>query len=562
MPTKSSLVVFFLLTAYLPLISQPGAPEEAVPDQLDYRWRNDDGNETDPTGATWRAAENSSITISDYNNVRLRFAVIVLATGPVFGPPYPQPTTRNVKLEYRQAGGVWTDITTSGNNHFKLALSGWFNDGDPVTDQLSSTSLEGGRMTESVSSFSFTFNWWDDLEFEYCFQPTSFVADDTYYFRMDFSGTATYLNTAQATLNIPDVTFTDGSGFSPDITRGEMNVLGRFELLSNASGPDFQSATVQLNGTRTGLSNLRLWASTDGTFDTGSDTQLGSTVSVDPGDGNSVTFNSFSESIGTSGKTFFLTADVAMEATGVVRGAIVENSSLIISNGRLTSTISNAPLSSGDASLPIELTLFSAEAIPDGVLLNWTTESEVNNLGFILERAVGANHRSAGSEDVVVWHSIASYQTHHALAGQGNTSSRTDYEFLDVTAQSAATYRYRLSDVDTKGRITILDVLEITLQETDNPDETRLNPASPNPFNPQTKIGYQLAEEASVLLSVYDIQGRLISRLIDGSRQSPGGYSVFWNGKDDFGRQAASGTYILRLIAGETVQSQKVLLMR
>lgn len=334
-------------------------------------------------------------------------------------------------------------------------------------------------------------------------------------------------------------------------------VLGRFQLVSDESGPSLTGASIQLNGTRTGMSNLNLWASSDVSFDAGSDTRLGSTVPSDPGDGNTVSFNSFSNSIGTTTTTYFLTADIASDATGVVQGVVAQNSSLSVSGVAISTSISNAPLSNGDASLPVELFLFSGEAVEDGILLNWTTESEVNHAGFILERlAVGAD---PGGPDV--WLILANHHTHPALAGRGNTSSRTDYAYTDVTTRPGFTYRYRLSDVDTNGELSILDVFEISWRN-QIPDETRLNPASPNPFNPQTKISYQLAEASTVLLSVYDIQGRQVSGLIQGTRHSPGSYSVFWNGKDSFGRQAASGTYILHLIAGEVVLSRKVLLMR
>lgn len=208
-----------------------------------------------------------------------------------------------------------------------------------------------------------------------------------------------------------------------------------------------------------------------------------------------------------------------------------------------------------DGSLSVELSSFSIESVSNGALIKWITESEVDNLGFIIERAVGAD----GNAD---WQTIATYQTNPALQGQGNTSQRTDYQFTDVTAQSGTTYQYRLSDVDTKGDVTILDVIEITVREMITPDETRLEPAFPNPFNPQTKISYQLAEQASVSLNVYNINGRLVSRLLTNTQQPPGSYSIHWLGKDDSGRQAASGTYILRMSAGEVVQSQKVLLMR
>ncbi|NQT26205.1 T9SS type A sorting domain-containing protein, partial [candidate division KSB1 bacterium] len=159
------------------------------------------------------------------------------------------------------------------------------------------------------------------------------------------------------------------------------------------------------------------------------------------------------------------------------------------------------------------------------------------------------------------WQTIASYQTHPDLAGQGNTSSQTEYEYVDVTAQSGTTYQYRLSDVDTDGSITVLDIIEITM-EIQKPEETQLEPPFPNPFNPQTKIAYKLAEQSSVTLNVYDINGRLVSTLLRNVQQSAGSYSIHWLGKDDMGRQAATGTYILRLIAGDIIKSQKVLLMR
>ena len=762
----------------------------------DFRWRNDDGGESE---ASWRATINTSTTITNFSNIRLRFVMTSVPGGAEENP--------TLKLQYSRDETNWTDITTSEANHFQLALSGHFADGDAVTGQLFflGDGIQGGRMTESASSFVFDIN--EEMEFEYCFQPTQHALNGQYYFRIQFSGSATYNQSAIATLSVPDIIFYDGSDLTPDIYLGQTNqVIGYFEMISDAGGPELHSASVRLDGTRTGVSNLKLWASSDASFNAGSDTPLGSTISADPGNGNSVAFNSFTRAIGMTTTSFFLTADLAADATGsfqgfiadntdlsvsgaslstsisdaalssrsvvlageptvstaavtnvtlnsasgggnvtadggdpvtergvcwsttsgptlddayttdgsgtgsftssltglsahteyyvrayasnavrtnygseetfttplsvtftdgsgytpaitpgnteqkigrfilqglewgiylesvtiklnglrsgysnfkltysdeggsgqlgttvaidpgheqsvtfsgfsdeidkwgqkthylradvaagangAVQGVIVVNSSLSINNGMLGSTISSAVLSDVDISLPVELSLFYAESKQDGVVLRWTTESEVDNLGFILERAVGANHRSTGSEDVAGWQSIASYQTHPAFAGQGNTSSRTDYFYMDGTPVPGVCYIYRLSDVNSDGLVSILDVIKITLGEPGISDETRLQAASPNPFNPQTKISYQLADEASVLLSVYDIQGRLISRLFDGSRQSPGSYSVFWNGKDDFGRQSASGTYILRLIAGEVVQSQKVLLMR
>ncbi len=77
---------------------------------------------------------------------------------------------------------------------------------------------------------------------------------------------------------------------------------------------------------------------------------------------------------------------------------------------------------SGDISLPVQLFSFSAEPMDGGVMLRWTTQSETDNVGFILECSVDAG---AG------WSEIASYQSADELKGQGNTSASTDYAFWD-----------------------------------------------------------------------------------------------------------------------------------
>lgn len=204
-----------------------------------------------------------------------------------------------------------------------------------------------------------------------------------------------------------------------------------------------------------------------------------------------------------------------------------------------------------DISLPIEVTSFSLSGTSEGVLINWITESEVDNLGFILEHA----HGNAPLQ----WIEIASYLTHPELKGQGNRSAETKYTFTDETVQPGETYSYRLSHVDTKGHVTVNAVISITLDAL--PECTELLPACPNPFNPVTKISYQLATTGPVEISVYDLIGRKVSTLLN-QEQNAGNYIVYWNGKNASGQQAASGTYILRMIAEDVTKIQKVLLMR
>ena len=202
-----------------------------------------------------------------------------------------------------------------------------------------------------------------------------------------------------------------------------------------------------------------------------------------------------------------------------------------------------------DMSLSVSLTSFSAHYSEKCIVVEWVTESEVNNLGYILERKT----------DNSDWMEIASYQTNDALKSPGNTSSRTEYEFVDENVEPGATYSYRLSDVDLNGKASIDDVISITLDAL--PEVTDLLPAFPNPFNPQTKIQYTLSEDTNVSLSVVDMMGRTVQTIIRGQNQIAGSYSVHWNGKDDSGRIASSGTYLLVLKAGDIHKTQKLSLI-
>jgi len=90
---------------------------------------------------------------------------------------------------------------------------------------------------------------------------------------------------------------------------------------------------------------------------------------------------------------------------------------------------------------------------------------------------------------------------------------------------------------------------------------TRLVGASPNPFNPVTTIMFELAAPGEVSVTVYDVSGRMIRSLVDG-RLPAGMHEVTWNGLDGSGSAVASGVYFYRLVAGEVVQTRKMVLLR
>ena len=95
------------------------------------------------------------------------------------------------------------------------------------------------------------------------------------------------------------------------------------------------------------------------------------------------------------------------------------------------------------------------------------------------------------------------------------------------------------------------------------PRATRLAGNAPNPFNPRTTLHLELARADRARLEVYDLRGRLVRRLLDGSGELPAGrHEVVWDGRDAGGRAVGSGTYFARLAAGGVVRHLKMLLVR
>ncbi|MFH1007118.1 MAG: T9SS type A sorting domain-containing protein [Candidatus Latescibacterota bacterium] len=88
------------------------------------------------------------------------------------------------------------------------------------------------------------------------------------------------------------------------------------------------------------------------------------------------------------------------------------------------------------------------------------------------------------------------------------------------------------------------------------PPEFLLYQNSPNPFNPITEIRYQLPKASDVEIVVYSLRGQEVRRLVDGRVE--GGYcSVVWDAMD-----AASGVYLVRMQAGDSVEVRKMVLIR
>ncbi|HPF70110.1 MAG TPA: FlgD immunoglobulin-like domain containing protein [Candidatus Krumholzibacteria bacterium] len=106
--------------------------------------------------------------------------------------------------------------------------------------------------------------------------------------------------------------------------------------------------------------------------------------------------------------------------------------------------------------------------------------------------------------------------------------------------------------------------LTVSLDKTSDvatPRVFALYPNYPNPFNPMTKISFSLPEAQNVKLTVYSVDGRRVATLVNENRPA-GLHEVLWQGRDDAGRQAASGVYFCRIEAGPYSSVQKMTLTK
>ncbi len=83
----------------------------------------------------------------------------------------------------------------------------------------------------------------------------------------------------------------------------------------------------------------------------------------------------------------------------------------------------------------------------------------------------------------------------------------------------------------------------------------------PNPFNPSTKISFNVPVRSQLKLEIYNVRGELINTLID-EEYSPGKYEVLWNGRNMNGEKVTSGIYLYRFLADGFVQTKRMVLIK
>ena len=109
-------------------------------------------------------------------------------------------------------------------------------------------------------------------------------------------------------------------------------------------------------------------------------------------------------------------------------------------------------------------------------------------------------------------------------------------------------------------------VLSVRLEGIGQPQQNLLLQNYPNPFNPETWIPYQLSEDSSVSVSIYDTTGKLVRTLSLGF-QSAGfynsrGQAAYWDGRNALGERVASGIYFYQLTTPTFQQTRRLVILK
>jgi hypothetical protein len=243
-------------------------------------------------------------------------------------------------------------------------------------------------------------------------------------------------------------------------------------------------------------------------------------------------------SFGTADTLGVLLADLngSVPITGTIAFAVP--GSYTVTGGRIASL----DYGSGDIEVTevtsVLVSTFEAEPANAGISLRWAIQTDEQIRGFRL-------YRETDRQNVL---SIIASESE--LSGEVRS-------YVDGDVRGGHTYGYVLGVIKMDGR----EVQSQSVQVIAKRFELTLSQNHPNPFNPATTIFFTLPEKTRVHLAIYDVAGRLVATLVDGSLDE-GLHTAKWEGRNNNGSQVSSGVYFYRLVAGKQILTKKMVLLR
>jgi len=151
--------------------------------------------------------------------------------------------------------------------------------------------------------------------------------------------------------------------------------------------------------------------------------------------------------------------------------------------------------------------------------------------------------------------------TQPSLAGQYDTSKRTGEGFIGAIGAYVYLPSGNILVCDIENGLFVFTVTPATLTERSAGGAFHLKQNVPNPFNPSTRIPFELTRGGRVTISIFDVAGRRVRSLLDRDFTA-GTHQTGWDGRDDAGRLAASGVYFYRMQSGSHSETRRMVLVK
>jgi carboxypeptidase T len=196
------------------------------------------------------------------------------------------------------------------------------------------------------------------------------------------------------------------------------------------------------------------------------------------------------------------------------------------------------------AVVPVELISFNALYLDGKVKLDWQTASELNNAGFEIEKSVFNPQSTFGEKKN--WIKLG------FINGKGTTTEINNYSFVDDEPCMQKTF-YRLKQIDFNGTFSYSDEVEVNGNAL---TEFALSQNYPNPFNPETEINFSIAKPGNVTLTVYNVLGSEVAKIVNGFMEA-GNHSVKFDAS-----KLTSGVYLYTIKSGNFIATRKMILMK
>lgn len=224
-----------------------------------------------------------------------------------------------------------------------------------------------------------------------------------------------------------------------------------------------------------------------------------------------------------------------------------------LSTANATESTSITYSSTGDPALPVTLSQLSAQYVDNKVAVSWVTESETENLGFVLKRAI-----KYSDDELSEYTVVSSYLYNDDLIGAGTSAEQHVYNYYDSDVKPGVNYSYILVDVDYNGNTEEHGPVSIIIPENllYVSDDYNLGVNYPNPFNPSFTIPFELMTGMNVDIAMYDITGKKVMVIAKGYYE-PRQYQLHVNASG-----LNSGIYFVRTLIGDQVHTQKMTLLK